>query len=71
MKYNFSKYPSYFPVFHYFVYNKSKYFNSYGTVASKMHSNEEIIFSYKQVNHDYSLPRAYAVICGRFIITVN
>ena len=29
-------------------------------------------FSYKQVKHDYSLLRAYAVICGRFnIITVN
>ena len=27
--------------------------------------------SYKQVKHDYSLLRAYAIICGRFIITVN
>ena len=28
-------------------------------------------FSHEQVKHDYSLPRAYAVICGRFNITVN
>ena len=28
-------------------------------------------FSYKWVKHDYSLPRPYAVICGRFNITVN
>ena len=28
-------------------------------------------FSHDQVKHDYSLPRAYAVICGRFNITVN
>ena len=28
-------------------------------------------FSYKQVKHDFSLLRAYAIICGRFIITVN
>ena len=28
-------------------------------------------FSYEQVKHDYSLPRAYAVICVRFNITVN
>ena len=27
--------------------------------------------SHEQVKHDYSLPRAYAVICGRFNITVN
>ena len=27
--------------------------------------------SYKQVKHDYSLPRAHAVICGRLNITVN
>ena len=40
-------------------------------VVSKMHSNEAILFSYKQVKHDYSLPCAYAVICGRFDITVN
>ena len=28
-------------------------------------------FSYKQVNHDFSLLRAYAIICGRFNIIVN
>ena len=28
-------------------------------------------FSYKQVKHDFSLRRAYAIICGRFNITVN
>ena len=28
-------------------------------------------FSYKQVKHDYSLLRAYAIICGRFNITVT
>ena len=28
-------------------------------------------FSYKQVKHAYSLLRAYAIICGRFNITVN
>ena len=28
-------------------------------------------FSYKQVKHDFSLLRAYAIICGRFNITVN
>ena len=27
--------------------------------------------SYKQVKHDYSLLRAYEIICGRFNITVN
>ena len=27
--------------------------------------------SYKQVKKTYLLPRAYAVFCGRFIITVN
>ena len=31
----------------------------------------QFYFSYKYVKHDYSLPRAYAVICGRFNITVN
>ena len=31
----------------------------------------QFYLSYKQVKHDYSLPRAYAVICGRFNITVN
>ena len=31
----------------------------------------QFYFSYKQVKHDYSLPHAYAVICGRFNITVN
>ena len=36
-----------------------------------MHSNEAILFSYKQVKHDYSLLRAYAVSCGRFNITVK
>ena len=42
-------------------------------VVSKMHSNEVILFflKFKQVKHDYSLPRAYAVICGRLDITVN
>ena len=28
-------------------------------------------FSYKQVKHDFSLLRAYAIILGRFNITVN
>ena len=28
-------------------------------------------FSYKQVKHEFSLLRAYAIICGRFNITVN
>ena len=28
-------------------------------------------FSYKQVKHDFSLLRAYAIICGRVNITVN
>ena len=28
-------------------------------------------FSHEQVKHDYLLPRAYEVICGRFNITVN
>ena len=28
-------------------------------------------FSYKQVKHDFSLLRAYAIISGRFNITVN
>ena len=28
-------------------------------------------FSHEQVKHDFSLPRAYAVIGGRFNITVN
>ena len=28
-------------------------------------------FSHEQVKHDYSLPRTYAVICGRLNITVN
>ena len=32
---------------------------------------KQFYFSYKKVKHDYSLPRAYAVICGRFNITVN
>ena len=31
----------------------------------------QVYFSYKEVMHDYSLLRAYAVICGRFNITVN
>ena len=31
----------------------------------------QFYFSYKKVKHDYSLPRAYAVICGKFNITVN
>ena len=33
----------------------------------------QFYFSYKQVKHDYSLLRAYAVSCGtcRFNITVN
>ena len=35
-----------------------------------MHSNEAILFSYKQVKHDYSLLCAYAVSCGWFNITV-
>ena len=30
-----------------------------------------LYFSYKQVNHDYLLLRAYAIIYGRFNITVN
>ena len=42
------------------------------TVVSKIHSIEEILnFLYEQVKHAYSLPRANAVICGRFNITVN
>ena len=28
-------------------------------------------FSYKQVKHGFSLLRAYAIICGRFNITVQ
>ena len=40
-------------------------------IVSKMHSNEAILFSYKHVMHDFSLLRAYALICGRFNITVN
>ena len=32
---------------------------------------KQFYFSYKYVKHDYSLPRAYAAICGRFNITVN
>ena len=40
-------------------------------IVSKMHSNEVIQFFYEQVKHDYSLPRAHAVICGRLNITVN
>ena len=31
----------------------------------------QFYFSFKQVKHDYSLLRAYAVSCGRFNITVN
>ena len=31
----------------------------------------QFYFSYKHVKHDHSLQRAYAVICGRFNITVN
>ena len=31
----------------------------------------QFYFSYKHIKHDYSLSRAYAVICGRFNITVN
>ena len=31
----------------------------------------QFYFSYKQVKHDYSLPRAYAVICSSFSITVK
>ena len=31
----------------------------------------QFYFSYKQVKHDYSLLRAYAVICGRFNLIVN
>ena len=31
----------------------------------------QFYFSYKKVKHVYSLSRAYAVICGRFNITVN
>ena len=31
----------------------------------------QFYFSYKQVKHDYSLLRAYAVSCGRFNITIN
>ena len=41
-------------------------------VVSKMHSNEAIqFFLLTGKAHDYSLPCAYAVICGRFNITVN
>ena len=36
-----------------------------------MHSNEAILFFYKQVKHDYSLLREHAVSCGMFNITVN
>ena len=28
-------------------------------------------FSYKQIKHGFSLLRAYAIICGKFNITVN
>ena len=50
---------------------------------TKVNSDQEILlfqrcivmrqfyFSYKSVKHNYLLPRAYAVICGRFNITVN
>ena len=31
----------------------------------------QFYFPYKQVKHDHSLLRAYAVSCGRFNITVN
>ena len=31
----------------------------------------QFYFPYKQVKHDFSLPRAYAVIHGRFNITVK
>ena len=31
----------------------------------------QFYFSYKQVKHDYSMPRAYAGICGRLNLTVN
>ena len=34
------------------------------SVVSKMHSSEAILFSYKQVKHDCSLLRAYAVMCS-------
>ena len=37
------------------------------TDVSKMHSNEAILIFLTT----YSLPRAYAVFCGRFIITLN
>ena len=40
-------------------------------VLSKKHSNGLFYFSYKQVKQDFSLLRAYAIICGRFNITVN
>ena len=40
-------------------------------IVSKMHSNEVILYFNKQVKVRYSQPRAYAVFCGRFIITVN
>ena len=43
----------------------------FAIVVSKMHSNEAILLFFKQVKHDYSLLLAYAVICGRFNITVN
>ena len=53
--------------------NKTSYTcnSKYAIVVSKIHSNEVIQFSYEQVKHEYSLPRAYAVFCGRFNITVN
>ena len=40
------------------------------TVVSECIVMKKFYFSFKQVNHDYSLPRTYAVICGRFNITV-
>ena len=42
-----------------------------GIAVLQMLCNEAILFSYKQVKHDFSLLRAYAIICGRFNITVN
>ena len=36
-----------------------------------MHNNEAIQISYKQVKMTYSLPRAYAVLCGRLTETVT
>ena len=49
---------------------KNQFYND--IVISKMYSNEAFLFFRNTGKaHDYSLPCAKAVICGRFNITVN